>query len=129
MPKALYTDDSVNTCDCCGRTGLKYTVVVELDSGERAHYGSTCATRNTGKSDSTLRGEMKAHHEASIAAARAEYMRHPAYLAECARLAERNRVMPGAVGRVAADFVRDAREAASVVRREICTRHGVNFVL
>lgn len=43
--RILGTDDSVNSCDCCGRTGLKFTVTIELESGEIVHYGQVCATR------------------------------------------------------------------------------------
>jgi len=47
MFKILGTDDSINSCDCCGKSGLKHTVVVEIN-GEEFHYGSTCATKHTG---------------------------------------------------------------------------------
>ncbi len=41
----LGTNDAVNTCDCCGKTNLKSTVIVSID-GVVFHYGSTCAARN-----------------------------------------------------------------------------------
>lgn len=41
----LGTDDSVNVCDCCGKTELKYTVAIELEAGEVVHYGRICAAR------------------------------------------------------------------------------------
>jgi hypothetical protein len=47
--KALYLDDSVTTCECCGRTELKATVAMELSDGGILHYGRTCAARNSGK--------------------------------------------------------------------------------
>ncbi len=47
--KFLGITDEINTCDCCGRTNLKSTVVFETDDGDIVHYGSTCAGRNTGK--------------------------------------------------------------------------------
>lgn len=47
--KILGTDDSINTCDCCGKTDLKATWTVEMiESGEILHYGSVCVKRNTG---------------------------------------------------------------------------------
>jgi hypothetical protein len=57
MAKQLGTDDSVNTCDCCGKTGLKFTFAVELDSGEVVHYGSTCVTRHTGRTRAQIESE------------------------------------------------------------------------
>jgi hypothetical protein len=44
--KFLGTDDSVNTCDCCGRANLKSTVALEnLETSEVVHFGVTCAAR------------------------------------------------------------------------------------
>jgi hypothetical protein len=42
--------DEHNTCDCCGKSNLKSTVVLlDLDSGEFVFFGCVCASRNTGK--------------------------------------------------------------------------------
>jgi len=43
--KVLSVVDSVNSCDCCGRIGLKKTVAVEHDNGDICYYGTTCATK------------------------------------------------------------------------------------
>ena len=45
--KYLGTDDSVQTCDCCGKTGLKHTVGLDFD-GEIRFYGIVCAGRALG---------------------------------------------------------------------------------
>ena len=37
--------DSVNTCDCCGRSGLARTVCFEADNGELSFIGTTCASK------------------------------------------------------------------------------------
>lgn len=41
-----YTD-SVNECDCCGKTELKGTYCLEID-GEEFYYGSVCAFKSHG---------------------------------------------------------------------------------
>ena len=41
----LGTDDSVSTCDCCGRSDLKSTVEIETESGDVVHFGVVCAAR------------------------------------------------------------------------------------
>lgn len=41
--KLLGTDDSINVCDCCGKSNLKYSVTLETDAGDIVHYGSDCA--------------------------------------------------------------------------------------
>ena len=42
--RILGTNDEVTTCECCGRSGLKKTVV--LTDGEReVRYGTECAAR------------------------------------------------------------------------------------
>lgn len=127
--QALHITDSVNTCDCCGKSGLKVTVAMLTDAGEVVHYGTTCAARNSGKSPATINPEISARAAALAAKARAEYLQCPEYLAECAAFAERARVMPGVVGRAAADFVRPQVIAANAARARIIAAHGVSFTL
>ena len=44
--------DERDTCECCGKTGLKRVVVLlDLDTDEFVFYGTTCADRNTGRDD------------------------------------------------------------------------------
>lgn len=89
--RAIGTDDSVNTCDCCGKTRLKYTVVMLSTDGETLHYGSTCAARNSGKAQRQIASEIKAHEQRIYDAAMDEYRAHPLYkqlktiIAECLR--------------------------------------------
>ena len=61
--KALYLDDSINTCDCCGRTELKVTVAMQLDCGGILHYGRTCAARNSGKTSQQITKEVRAQRD------------------------------------------------------------------
>lgn len=90
--RAIGTDDSVNTCDCCGKKNLKYTVVMVSTDGETLHYGSTCAARNSGKAQKQIRAEISAHEQALNDAAMDEYRAHPLYqqlktiTAECLRM-------------------------------------------
>lgn len=39
--------DSINECDCCGKTDLKGTFCVEVD-GDEFYYGSVCAFKEYG---------------------------------------------------------------------------------
>lgn len=116
--QAIKTDDSVNTCDCCGRTGLKFTVL--MSSG--AHYGSVCATKHAGKSSKELTAEMNAAEAARIEAAKSEYRAHPAYAALVAKMAQRPRTL---LGRAAADFIRAESDAEMAARCAIAEKHGV----
>jgi len=43
--KILGINDDVTTCECCGRTNLKATVVLETEHGDIRHYGRDCAAR------------------------------------------------------------------------------------
>ena len=61
--KALYLDDSVTTCDCCGRSELKATVAMQLDCGGILHYGRTCAARNSGKTSQQVTKEIRAERD------------------------------------------------------------------
>jgi hypothetical protein len=129
MATALGTDDSVTTCDCCGKTNLKSTVIIQLDSGEIVHYGSVCACRNTGKERKTILQEIKTYHTQQVKAAREEYFASAACIAERARFTERDSLPwdhPSRQGMRAAEFVRDATEAANEVRKEIAARFGLS---
>ncbi len=46
MFRVLGTTDEVSTCDCCGRTGLKSTVALDVvETGDVVHFGVTCAAK------------------------------------------------------------------------------------
>jgi hypothetical protein len=74
--KAIGINDAVNTCDCCGKSGLKHTVIVLMDDGDIAHYGSVCATKNTGKSDKQIKTEIKESIAENKAKACEEFRSH-----------------------------------------------------
>ena len=56
MKTILFTD-SVNTCDCCGKTDLKGTYLVADESNEY-YYGSTCVKRNLNITQSDLTKQL-----------------------------------------------------------------------
>lgn len=129
MARALGTDDSITTCDCCGKSNLKFTVTIELDDGEHVHYGQVCARRNTGKDQRTITSEIKAAEQARVAAARAEYIASPEHAAERARFEERDQLARATGQRMhgiaAADFVREAADAAWAARQAVAAKHNV----
>lgn len=63
---ALCLDDSVTTCDCCGRTDLKATVLMQSDLGELVHFGQVCAARNSGKTRQQVTKEIRAERDAAF---------------------------------------------------------------
>jgi hypothetical protein len=71
---AICTDDSITTCDCCGRTNLKATVLMESDLGELVHFGRTCAARNTGKSSQQITKEIRVERDAAFGRATNQLM-------------------------------------------------------
>lgn len=48
--KVLGVNGDRDTCACCGKTGLKRVVWLEIDGGEPVHYGTVCAARAAGLS-------------------------------------------------------------------------------
>ena len=70
--KCLGTDDSVNSCDCCGRNNLKATVAFETESGDVVHFGVVCAAKASGKSSVSIRAEARVADDAKASAARFE---------------------------------------------------------
>jgi hypothetical protein len=87
----LGTTDEVTTCDCCGKTNLKNTVVIrDLDTGEDLYFGVSCAAKalkvqvadvkkGTAEADRKRAEEERARREAEQ---RAEHARWVAYLIE-----------------------------------------------
>jgi hypothetical protein len=71
---AICTDDSITTCDCCGRTNLKATVLMQSDLGQLVHFGRTCAARNTGKSSQQITKEIRAERDAAFGRANNQLM-------------------------------------------------------
>jgi len=122
MARTLGTDDAVNTCDCCGKTNLKFTVVIELDGGDLVHYGQVCAGRNTGKDRRTQTSEAEQFHLEQVAAARAEWRAHPARASEFARHVEAcaAKIRPG---RDYAAFVGAACDAATAASNAIAAKY------
>lgn len=49
----LGINDSITSCDCCGKSNLAKTVALEFD-GEIRHYGTTCAGRAIGAKTRTV---------------------------------------------------------------------------
>jgi hypothetical protein len=63
---ALHLDDSVTTCECCGRNNLRATVLMQSDLGELVHFGRICAARNSGKSSQQVTAEIRAERDAAF---------------------------------------------------------------
>lgn len=126
-------DDSVHTCDCCGRSNLKNTVIVEDEAGEKFNYGSVCATRHTKYTTKEIKEKLhaaecarQAAYEARWLVAQAKYNVTP----EAVRL---NQVMNEAyarnlIGVVFRDYTAVAREQAQAVRKEIEAQFEVQFI-
>lgn len=125
--KALYLDDSVDTCDCCGRTGLKVTVAMKLDDGGILYYGRTCAARNSGKDQRRIKEEIEIDKKERKAAACAEFYAHPAKLAWQAK----RELLFNEFGRLApAEWIEKMKpESASVklAQAEIASKYKLHF--
>lgn len=73
--RVLGTDDSVNTCDHCGRINLKSTVAIDID-GAIVHYGSDCAARALQTTTRTFTAATRNADAAKAAAAKAALDAH-----------------------------------------------------
>ncbi len=80
---ALYISDERDTCDCCGKTGLKRVVVMRLDDSSLAYWGTTCASRNSGKDRRTIKEEIKQARDYRVNEAREHLFKAEAYKAWC----------------------------------------------
>ena len=119
----LGTDDSVTTCDCCGKSNLKSTIIVSVD-GEVMHYGSTCATRHTGMRHPEIARALQTVEANKIAAARAEFMKSTEYLQYTAKLHQAHRAKIQA-GKAFMEYCSVECDAAESKQREIAAAHGL----
>ena len=63
---ALHIDDTVTTCDCCGRQNLKATVLMrDAETGAESFFGRTCAARNSGKTGQQITEEVRSERDAA----------------------------------------------------------------
>jgi hypothetical protein len=125
MFKILGTDDSVNACDCCGKTGLKHTVTVEVE-GEIFHYGSVCATRHTGMTAPAVKKAIDRAYETRMDAALSEFRKSPEYLAYEVALTAARRT--GLVGLEFKKLVHAEYLASDAKSVEIAARHNVRLL-
>lgn len=123
MFKILGTDDAVNTCDCCGKTNLKSTVIVEVD-GDVLHYGAVCATRHTKLTAREIKAAIQSELDGRVMAAQKAYKATPEYAAERAIMARANtfKIKPGVEFMT---YVRAEVSAAAAKAREIAAQYGV----
>lgn len=116
MHKILATDDSVNTCDCCGKSNLKFTFAVEV-GGEVVHYGSTCVTKHTGRTYIQAKNEIATHEANRVMALERKYQATREAIALTARMLEAHK--QSLAGKPFKEFCAVARAAADAKRAEI----------
>lgn len=68
------TTSDITTCDCCGKSDLKSTVIIVgldaggAETGDLRHYGSTCAAKALGLTHKAVKGasqSFKAQRDAA----------------------------------------------------------------
>src|SRR4051812_24451406 len=52
--RMIGTNDEYTSCDCCGRTNLKRTVILETEDGAEVRYGVDCAATALRRSGSNV---------------------------------------------------------------------------
>lgn len=124
LPIIKGTTDEVTACDCCGKSPLKMTVIVEIDE-EIRYYGSTCATRHTGKKTKEINAEIRALHAKALASARIEVAESSEKKAFDLRFKERE-IAKIPIGKESADFVRDVNRALDRKKQEIAKKYNLS---
>lgn len=124
MATALYLDDSVTTCDCCGRSGLQCTVAMRLDCGSIVHYGRVCAGRNTGHDSRAIKQQIAESRRVREGMAFNEWREHPAHKAVVTR--KRELVGLALSNHEWQNAMADVLAAEKAARAEIASRHRVD---
>lgn len=115
--KVLGYNDGVHTCDCCGKSELKGTFGVQLETGEVVHYGSVCVTRHTGKTKAVIVSEVAKREAEEKARKEAEYSRTFEAIRYAAKMNEAHKLR--LIGKAFKDFCTTERIAADLKRTEI----------
>lgn len=124
--KILGLTDEITTCGCCGKTGLKVTVALEINGGPTLYYGRDCAgmirygkksSNNTRKVAEDARSEMG---RAARAARRAAHLATPEGQAEQAAqdamVAASDKWLAANPGKILMDYFSAVRDAARAAR-------------
>jgi hypothetical protein len=116
MQTILGTDDAVSVCDCCGKTGLKFTFAVDVD-GEVLHYGSTCVTKWTGRTAAQANKEVADRETARIAKLEAAHRATVEYLQLQVKM--KHGLEAGLCGKAFKEFCAVERATSDAKRAEI----------
>lgn len=124
---ALHVDDTVTTCDCCGRQNLKATVLMRnSDTGTEFYFGRTCAARNSGKDQRQIKKEIADNRQAQIDAAYDELRETPEMKAWNNKRIE---LYAKYKSRLSADewarMIAPESEAVDLVKQQIAEKHGI----
>lgn len=122
MFRVLGTDDSVNSCECCGKSNLKYTVIVE-NNGEVLHYGSVCATRHTGYTDKEIKNTIKDELSARKERAKREYQATQEYLLSEAKIKQAHQLKLSPLD--FRKFCKEVTDKADEKYKEIYAKHNL----
>lgn len=57
--KIIDTTDGVTECDCCGKTGLKFTYIMKNETGDCFYFGAVCGAKHNDWSVSELKEQTK----------------------------------------------------------------------
>lgn len=89
--------EETTTCDCCGRSELKGTYVIENSvTGGSNFFGSVCAFKKFNLNAKDLKVALKAAEEENIANAKAEYHQTQEYKAYTQQMIDRIPLLKGA---------------------------------
>lgn len=120
--KILGYDDSVNECDCCGKSNLKMTVVVEVN-GEVMHYGCVCATRHTGLKSGEIKNAIASEKERKVKLACEAFKTNG--IAKEYHLESEKHQKNGLIGRAFHDVMTDVRTKRDNIIKDIAKQFGV----
>ena len=122
----LGSDDSINTCDCCGKTDLKATWAVEMiETGEILHYGSVCVTRNTGIKNPESAARIYEREQMRLA--NIELRQSAEWREQKSKYAQRQN-MNLKPGRESMEFVRAEVEAVNAKKAELMKKYNLKYM-
>ena len=122
------TTDEVTGCDCCGRQGLKMTIVLQpTEGGDMVFFGSQCGARALGWAVKDVTTTAKNADKERRNAVRAALQSHPLQAIIDREITECNAIFPRMTYEARTPFMRRWSEMGAKIQSDVAELFGISI--
>lgn len=133
--RVLGFTEEVTDCDCCGRSDLKGTIVLEnIETGSIGYFGSVCGSKIAGNTKKYIETELMLVEKQNIEKARKEYLETPEKKAYDKHFVDREPLLTKAAEQnneceynLIIKHTLNLGQLARAVRDEICKKYYIKY--